>query len=355
MAKIFQKYKFAVLLYLLLISFGYFYIQSLGLKLLSSYINYILYFCSFVLILENLQRSKLNIEIIKLFSIFYFYTSVVLAIPFIFSISDTTFYVYFYLYSDILLSLLILFISIYLFLFSLNLKNKKVSNLIFISLIISVFIIFVNYFEFIKFPYLLGQKGSLYAQKNYLTKLVSILFLVMFWFRYYRKYFILSEYLNIIIFLFMLSNILESLHYIAFQYQQFTIFVYGQFLTLIFNLLIVLTWAVRLEYLESEIGAENEKYLLNFQYLNGLVAKPRSSIFQKLVVKVSLNYLFLFFSLILLAILFLYLANFVNLYLLLNTIFILITAFAAIFLSFSSIKRDWQNQFGFILKKNKQT
>jgi len=152
----------------------------------------------------------------------------------------------------------------------------------------------------------------------------------------------------------MLSNILEALHYIAFQYKA-EIFVYSQFLGILLNLTMALVWLIRYHYLQSDIGKKNEQYLANFQYLDGLVAKPKAGLMQKIIAKISLNYIILLFSVLIISIFFLYLGKFVNLYLFLNTVFILITTFFAVFFGFSSIKRDWQNQFGFLWKNKSKS
>ncbi len=179
---------------------------------------------------------------------------------------------------------------------------------------------------------------------------LSILSLLVFWYRYYQKKIVLSEYLNVVIFIFMLSNIVETLHFVAFQLQ-FKIFIYGQIFNYILNLAMLYFWYVRWKYLESDLAKENERYLENFQYLNGLVSKPKVSTLKKVISFVSFNYIL---SLGFFGIIFsigLFLIKKITFYLLLNTIFILITVLLALFFSFTSIKREWQNQIGVLFKK----
>ncbi|MFZ0389703.1 MAG: hypothetical protein WAN36_04515, partial [Calditrichia bacterium] len=111
---------------------------------------------------------------------------------------------------------------------------------------------------------------------------------------------------------------------------------------------------MRLQYLKSDISKENERYLMNFQYLNGLISKPRKSMVQKFLPKISFQYFFAILFTIILILCVLFFIKKITFYLLLNTIVILLAVIFAVFYSFSSIKRDWQNQFGFFLKKEKK-
>jgi NADH:ubiquinone oxidoreductase subunit 3 (subunit A) len=127
----------------------------------------------------------------------------------------------------------------------------------------------------------------------------------------------------------------------------------GQSITLILNVLMMFLWYARLVYLNSDVSAENERYLMNYQYLSGFVSKPRKSYLQIFTNKFATNSVFSillglgFLSLILFAI------KKITLFLLLNTAFILIVVILALFFGIRSIKRDWQNQIGLFIK-NKQ-
>jgi hypothetical protein len=181
---------------------------------------------------------------------------------------------------------------------------------------------------------------------------IVIFVLLIFWFQHYNKSVVLSEYLNSIIFLFTLSNLIEPLHYIALQWN-IENWIRAQAFSLVLNILLMFFWYARLVYLNSEIAAENERYLMNYQYLGGFVSKPRKSYLQMFTNKVTTNSVFS----ILLGLGFLSLILFVikkiTLFLLLNTAFILIVVILALFFGIRSIKRDWQNQIGLFIK-NKQ-
>ena len=319
-------------------------------------VNFFIYFLSFLLICENFKKSELNKVLIFLFKTLYFYTSIILLIASAFRILGNKNLSFFtYTYSDIMLSLILLTLSAYLLLYSLNLKFNDKYSIFYISLFLSILIIVVYYSPFLRNPESVSynQHWYDYARKNYIIKLFIISSLIVFWYRYYQKYFVLSEYLNTIIFLFMLSNILEGLHYIAFQ-RKFQIFVYSQYLALSFNLFFMIFWYLRLVYLNKDISKKNEKYLANFQYLGALVSKPKHSGWQRIVARLPINKVSLLVILIVGTIFFLYFVRFINLYLMLNTIFIVVLTFFAIFFSFSSIKRNWNQQMGFIFKGRKK-
>ena len=145
----------------------------------------------------------------------------------------------------------------------------------------------------------------------------------------------------------MLSQILQALFYIVYQHDlQF--YKYSWYFDLTMNFGIALFWYIRLDYLNSPLAKENEKYIKNLQFLDGIMVKPKQSFLQNFITRISLNYFLLFFVMILIALLLLYFAQFINLFLMLNTIFILITALIAIFFSVSSIKRDWKRQYDFL-------
>ena len=350
--QILRKYSIWILAYIAILSCFYVF----GTKILSTYLNYFLFFLAFILTIENYQNSNLNKDIVLIFKLFYFYNSCVLVlIQGAYAINIRPMNLVAFLYLDIGQTSMILMLSIYFFIIAINVKSQNSFKLMIISGAIALVMTFINYYKFILVPesYYIESMQELYAIKKYLFSLISIVFLLIFWIRYYNRFFVLSEYLNVIIFLFMLSNILDTLHYVASQYY-FQFFGYGLLISLILNTLFIVFWFNRLKYLNSEIGRENEKYLSNYQLLEGLVNKPKQGIFQTFFVSISPNYLMLFFVLLLVGILSLYVAKFINLYLMINTVFITVTTLLAVFYSFSSIKRNWTNQFGFMLKNKKE-
>lgn len=350
--QILKKYSIWIIIYIVILSCFY----AFGTKFLPTYLNYFLFFLAFILTIENYRNSNLNKDIVLIFKFFYFYNACILVlIQGAYAINIRSMNLITFLYLDIGQTSMILMLSIYFFIIAINLKSQNSFKLMIICGAIALVMTLINYYKFILVPesYYVKSMLELYAIKKYLFSLISIVFLLIFWIRYYNKFFVLSEYLNVIVFLFMLSNILDALHYIASKhYSQF--FAYGLYISLVLNTFFIVFWYNRLKYLDSDVGKENEKYLSNYQLLEGIVNKPKQGIFQTIFVSISPNYLMLFFVLLLVGILSLYIAKFINLYLMINTVFTVITTLLAVFYSFSSIKRNWTNQFGFMLKNKKE-
>ena len=315
-----------------------------------SYFNFIIYFITFLLIQENIAKSRFNKTIVYLFYYFYVYLSIIMSLGVLTRNIEIYSYV-FYLYLDIVLKLLILTISIYLVFYSFKFWQKKTNLKILWAIIFATFVLIINYAKFIGQPFLLSSRLGWfdYATKNYITVVLLLFILLVYWFRYYQKYFVVSEYLNSVVFVFTLLNMIEALHHIAFQWSYERWF-NGQVFNFIVNILMLICWYARYLYLNNEISIENERYLMNFQYLNGFVAKPRKSLIAKLAPFFSINNITASFVGIIFIFIGLYFIKKITLYLLLNTFIILLTVFLALFFSLSSIRRDWQNQVGILLK-----
>ncbi len=315
------------------------------------YINFLFYFSTFLLIRENLPLTQLDKNIVYLFFFFYGYLSVFLSLLLL---ARTTHYVDFigFVYGDVGIKFFILNISIYIALNSFKLNENNHHLKLVFSIVLTAMVVGINYFQYLKNPFVLAEAGmwSDYSVRNYVSIVLSIIALLVFWYRYYQKYLVVTEYLNSVIFLFTLSNIIEALHFVAYQ-NKFQVFIYGQIFNFCLNVLVVVIWYLRLVYLHSDISAENERYLMNFQVLNGIVAKPKQSFLSRIISFVSIHYLTAGILTIMLLIVGLYLINKITFYILLNTVFILFAVFLALFFSFSSIKRDWHNQVGFLFKK----
>ncbi|GAB4379463.1 MAG: hypothetical protein Kow0042_28900 [Calditrichia bacterium] len=319
------------------------------------YINLLLYFFIYLVIKETLLKTDLNRDIITLFYYLFLYLALFTSLPILFRMVDYWNFIV-YVYFEVFLKLFIFFISINIVLMSFRSFLMKAKQRILFALTLSLVIIGFNYNEFIVNPLILmidDTNWTIWQVRNYVTMVLTIILLLIFWYRYYQKYFVTTEYLNLIIFLFTVSNIIEALHFVAFQHN-FKIFINGQMFSFVLNCLILGVWYSRLIYLNKDISQENERYLKNFQYLNGLISKPKPSLFTKVSSKFSIAFISgLIFSGIIL-ILILYLIKKVTFYLLLNTVFILIAVVFALFFSFSSIKRDWQNSVGMLFRNSKR-
>ena len=348
---LFKKYWFFLLIYLLFQSLLY--INKINLNNPITYFNFILYFITFLLIRDSLFRTKFNKHISNLFYLFYGYLSIVMSLS-VLTRNIEKYSIVFYVYFDLVIKFIILLITIYLLLYSFKLHQNKENKRVVWTIIISAFIIFANYYKYIIDPFYLtaGSFWTDWTVKNHITIVFSIFMLLIFWYRYYQKYFVVSEYLNSIIFLFTISNIIEALHFIAFQWNA-QIWFKGQLFAFMLNILMLLLWYLRLLYLSSDISAENERYLMNFQFLNGFISKPRKSMLTKFVPFLSIHNLAGVVLGIIILLLGLFFIKKITFYLLLNTIVILIAVLLALFFSFSSLKRDWQNQIGILFKSKK--
>lgn len=349
--KIFQKYW----IYICIFFFFDLYLFSLRLNEGSAlpYLNHFIYFLSFLVVGETLPKTKLNKNIVYLFYFFYGYLSIILSVTMLLRPIEP-WNVISWNYSDTAIKLFIILISTYLAFYSYRtwIKNKNIKLLI--SLLLACLVIVINFNYFLSRPLALSQdkNWAAFAVSSYSTTVLSIIVLLIFWIRYYKKYFVLSEYLNLVIFIFTLSNLVETLHFIAFQHE-FDIFIYGQIFSFVLNASMLIVWYMRLSYLQTEISIENERYLENFKYLGGLVSKPKKSFWNNKYFSTSSNIIVGVIVVTIAFILTLYFVNKITFYLVVNTIFILIAVILAIFFGFSSIKRDWNNQIGFLFKNKK--
>ncbi len=317
------------------------------------YLNFIIYFIIFLFIKDSYNKTKFNRTIVILFFLFFGYLSIILSLSILtINIEDINYVSY--LLIEIFLRLLILTISIYLLVYSFRLFSKSEFTKLSFSIVLSIFLVLLNQYKYILNPSILQDKNiwSEWLLRNYITMVFVIFILLIFWYRYYLKYFVVSEYLNSIIFIFTLTNLIEPLHFISMQWNIENWFK-GQLINLILNVCMMFVWYARLVYLNSDISQENERYLMNFQYLNGFISKPRQGHLITLIRKLSSNIIFsILFGIVLISLI-LYVIKKITLVLLLNTILILVIVMLALFFSFRSIKRDWQTQLGLLMKSKK--
>ena len=289
MMKIFlRKYWFVITIFITYQCFLY--LNRINLDNPIGYINFILYFITFLIIRETLSWTKLNKTLVFLFYYFYGYLSIFMSLA-VLTRNNPRIDLFFYVYVDCGLRLFILMISFYVALNSFKFWHRNEKHTILWSVLLAVLVLVVNYFKYLIHPLSLSNETlwADYAVRNYVTTVLSIFAMLIFWYRYYQKYFVVSEYLNIILFILTLSNIVEALHFVAFQYSK-QIWYYGQIFNFLLNLLMLLVWYGRLIYLESDISIENERYLANFQFLNGFVSKPKKSMIVSIIPLVSLRY-----------------------------------------------------------------
>ena len=323
-----------------------------------SLFNVILFSITTVIIWYNFKVSHLNKEIIFLFFLFYVFLAFGLGLVFNpLNYKSFDLYAKIYLIGDISITYLILSVSLYLFFYAWKKNKKQVTSYLFYSFFISAIIIIFLFSRFIPaFQDAQSQLGAAYAERSYYVKVLSIFLLLVFWLSYYRKNFSLSEYINVIIFLFMLYSVLDALYYIAGGFFDVNLFMYSLYFSTVINLVSLYFWWKRLQYLYSPEAIENERYLENFEYLKGLIKKPRESLVRRIFTNIPPGFLLTFLAVILIAtgIYYWKFKGFANLFVTLNVIIILFAIFSAIGISLIAIKQDWKNQYRFIKeRKNK--
>lgn len=321
--------------------------------LLVPYINLFLYFSIYLLIKETLPKTELNRELVVQFMILYFYLSIFTVLPIAVRNMDHWNFVA-YVYFEIILKFLIFSLALSIAIMSVRHRIHSRIRQTALVFLISIVLTGFNYSEFIWNPELLAESAESWSNwqvHNYVTMVGAILLLLVFWYRYYLKRCVVSEYLNLAIFIFTLSNISEAIHFVAFQ-NNIEIFISGQTINLILNIIVLVVWYIRLTYLNKPIAMENERYLKNFHYLNGLVPKPTESIFLRLSPVYSFILMAVFGIIALVVILFL--INKITLYLMMNSVLVLIAVLLALYLGFSSIKREWNNSMGMLFNDRKK-
>lgn len=318
-----------------------------------SYLNNILYFLTFIIIKDLLNITKLNKELNIFFLLFYGYIAVISPIISIIPLfNNNEFFEYFLML--FLLRIIILWIILYLLFYSFNLfKNCELIRIVF-SFILVVFFTYILNHKFLSSP--LSLKNVIvwdeWRNRNDLLMIISIILLGIFWYRYYLRKVIFSEYLNSIIFVFTLINIIEPIHLIAERWNVDNYFK-GQMVSLVLNASMLILWYARWVYLNSEASIENERYLMNYHYLSGLVSKPHKGFLSNISAKSTTNVILISFLGIIAVSIFLFVLKKLTFFLFLNSLFITLIVLLALFFSISSIKRDWQNQIKIFLKDKK--
>jgi hypothetical protein len=123
--------------------------------------------------------------------------------------------------------------------------------------------------------------------------------------------------------------------------------------SLVLNASMLILWYARWVYLNSEASIENERYLMNYQYLSGLVSKPHKGFLSNIAAKSTTNVILISFLGIIALSVFLFVLKKLTFFLLLNSLFITLIVLLALFFSISSIKRDWKNQIKIFMKDKK--
>ncbi len=343
--------KYAFLIFIFVVFQVSVYLKGITNRIILSHLNFIIYFFTYLIILENYKRTRLNKEIIRTFKYFYFYLSVVISLSVLFTFFNKHLYVSVYRYTQIGLNLFLFYISLLIFLYSFHFNIKNFRSRLFVFLI-SLVTIILFYYDFIFAPLQMDRMKNLsdLFLINYLVNFISLFLLMIFWFRYYKGYLVLTEFLNIVIFLFMVSILLDTIYYL-FREFKIEVFIHSQYTSLALNILMLVAWYLRYVYLNQDISAENERYLENYDYLKNLVPKPRSGLFEKILRQISQHLSVSILVIFSVGFALIYFVNRISSFLLLNTILILFVILLSIFFGILIIKRHWRKQMGFIFAR----
>lgn len=318
-----------------------------------TYLNNILYFVTFLIIINLLDITKLNKDITIIFFIFYGYVSIFSPVlKFILVFNKNEFFEYFLII--FFLRLIILWIIFYIIFYSYQVfKNRELIRTGFAFILAALFITILNQKFLLDLDALKNEIiWEEWIKINGLLMIFSILLLGVFWYRYYYKKIVFSEYLNSILFVFTLINIIEPIHIIAERWN-FDNWFKGQMVSLVLNACMLILWYARWVYLNSESSIENERYLMNYHYLSELVSKPHKGFLSNISAKSTTNVILISFLGIIALSVFLFVLKKLTFFLLLNSLFITLVVLLALFFSITSIKRDWQNQIKIFLKDKK--
>lgn len=309
-----------------------------------------LYLLIALLIYENYRFSTFNKEIVLLFFIFYAFLVIYYFLFYVLMMIFPDAYLWGYQISEMILVFFLLFLSAYLMIYSLNL-NISLRESILVSAILSLVIVGVYFYRFLIHPADLDHSSviQIFFQRDYQCKLISIIFLLVFWVRYYRNRTTLSEYLSLIIFLFMLSTLLDSLFF-ALGQKETQAFVFSQFVSWVINIFLLMIWWIRLIYLKSDKAAQNEMFLRNSRMLKGLAPKPRHTFYEGLIRRISSNLMFFIISSIAGIIILIVLVREISLFLFLNLLLIIVLLILAVSIGVLSSWSDWKKQYGFFME-----
>jgi hypothetical protein len=188
---------------------------------------------------------------------------------------------------------------------------------------------------------------------NNLIFWINFVVLLFFWFEFAKQKHNLSEYIANILAIYTVIIGLELVHIYMIQ-NDMLIHNIGQYFTAILNLLMLITWIIRLHYLQSPQAKENEYYIKNYKVLYGLVEKPRVGVFEQIYHK--LNKKIIWGILIAIGMIgsVLFLFNQFNLFVSGNIFLFLIALIISVFFAIFYWNKRWFQGIEFLIrKKNK--
>lgn len=286
--RIIIQFVFFELLFLFLLNLGLTFLNHREIDTIY-YAHINLYFLIACFAFLNLKQSKLNRFLISLFII----SSTLLSTSTLFSFfawptydSDSGYdYYYFIFYLHVVVNTLLLFTSAYLLVYILK-PYKSLTYHFLTAFGSSISISFLIYFTYIiKFDFIENYTFILNRTNNSIFW-VNFVMLLFFWYEFVKQKHNLSEYIANIVAIYTSIVGMELIHIYLTQ-NDLRFHNLGQYFTASLNFLMLITWTIRLHYLQSPQAKENEYYIKNYKVLYGLVEKPRVGLFEQIYHKLN--------------------------------------------------------------------
>lgn len=324
-----------------------------------TFLNFNLYFLIFIVIWFTLPYTKANKPIVKLFLLqFFLYAFGPLFLVFVGDeagfLSDNMANVL-YIYQYIFLNGYNLLVTLFIFIYTV-LPGKESKTILRRAVAISIILTIGIYYNIIFSAQPLGYENYYdYYQNfftdNYYINILNFSFLFIVWGYYQQGRFIFSDYLTSILSLFTLVIILEIFH--SFNLTNGShYFTYGQYFNVILNSGLLMLWLIRFRYLLAPEANENERYVINYELLQGYVEKPRRGMLTNLAIRVGRRNLFIS-AVVILVILAMpvILSDKQNSFVRLNILILTISLFVLIIFGFLYLQRRWFKSIGFLFKR----
>ncbi len=351
--KIIIQFVFVELLFLFLLNLGLTFLPHQGYPFIY-YVHINIYYLIACFTFQNYLYSKLDrVLILVFFSSAFILTLIPLITLFAFPDYQTANYFLFYNLLSILVNAVFTFSSFYLYIYISN----PYKNLLFhinISLIFTVVLsIIICWSLFISgeiYQYSIENLNSM----NNKVFLANFTVLLLFWNEYSKQKHNLSEYLSIVIAIYTIIIGFEIIHIFLMKNDLVFLHNLGQYFTAILNLLMLTTWIIRFNYLQSPQSKENERYIKNYKVLYGLVEKPRTGLFERVYHKTNVRIIWIFIFILCLSVTILFVFNQLNLFVKKNIFLLTISLIVSILFAIMYWDKRWYRAIGFLIKKKKE-
>ena len=179
---------------------------------------------------------------------------------------------------------------------------------------------------------------------------MSLLF--VFWHKYTSNKIILSEYLSSIVSIYTIFIGIEIFHFFSFQ-NDLTFHYISQYFYAFLNVITLILWLVRLNYLYSPSSVKNEEYVKNYNVLQGIVSKPRQGILVKFYTNLNKSVVIAVVLLMVFLGAFLFFFNRFQIFIRLNILLLILAVIISLILAIITWHRRWYDTIVFLFKGSK--